>query len=162
MAIGATSIIKDANGVNITVKDIASDYLIEQADGTYHRENYRTDETMIQSGWQQNTGFTGYRKLPGGIIIQWLNTSITKNASGSTFSQDFALPVPMRVLVSEATCVTINGSPDYNYVYNTSARGVSVSGEQNYSKVRVSGIHITNNMSAETIGVDVLLIGIVV
>ncbi len=119
-------------------------------------------ENCIKGGWQQNTGFTGYRKLPGGIIIQWLNTSIAKKASGSTFSQDFALPVPMRILASEATCVTINGSSDYNYVYNTSARGVSVSGEENYSKVRVSGIHITNSMLAETVGVDVLLIGIVV
>lgn len=119
-------------------------------------------ESCIIGGWQQNTGFTGYRKLPGGIIIQWLNTSITKNASSSAFSQDFALPVPMRVLAAEATCVTINGSSDYNYVYNTAARGVSVSGEQNYSKVRVSGMHVTEKASAETIGVDVLLIGIVV
>ncbi|MCB6569259.1 hypothetical protein LI142_07045 [Eubacterium limosum] len=47
MAIGDTSIIKDANGVSITVKDIASDYLIEQEDGTYHRENHRTEASQV-------------------------------------------------------------------------------------------------------------------
>lgn len=43
MAIGSTSTIKDANGVSVTVKDVAADYLVEQVDGTYHRENYRTE-----------------------------------------------------------------------------------------------------------------------
>lgn len=47
MAIGDTSIIKDANGVSITVKDIASDCLIEQIDGTFHRENYRLEASQI-------------------------------------------------------------------------------------------------------------------
>ena len=93
MAIGDTSIIKDANGVSITVKDIASDCLIEQVDGTYHRENYRTDETMIQSGWVQSLGESRcYRKLPGGQIYIFGYGDLTTNASG-TATQTITLPI---------------------------------------------------------------------
>ncbi|SDP89732.1 hypothetical protein SAMN04515624_1643 [Eubacterium maltosivorans] len=55
MAIGDTSIIKDANGVSITVKDIASDCLIEQTDGTYHRENYRTEASQVMNNCRSIT-----------------------------------------------------------------------------------------------------------
>lgn len=47
MAIGSTSTIKDANGVSVTIKDVAADYLVEQANGTYNRENFRTDVSLI-------------------------------------------------------------------------------------------------------------------
>lgn len=72
MAIGSTSTIKDANGTSITVKDVAAEYLIEQLNGTFNRENFRTDESMI-FGWTQSFEIGNdkwrYRKLPGGAVI---------------------------------------------------------------------------------------------
>lgn len=47
MAIGSTSTIKDANGVSVTVKDVAADYLVEQANGAFNRENFRTDASQV-------------------------------------------------------------------------------------------------------------------
>ena len=102
MAIGDTSIIKDANGVNITVKDIASDCLIEQADGTYHRENYRTDETMIQSGWIQSLGEKSYRKFPGGVILQW-GWYDTNGATSTAVTLPIAFPNSVRAILTTAS-----------------------------------------------------------
>lgn len=47
MAIGSTSTIKDANGVSVTVKDVAADYLVEQSNGTFNRENFRTEASQV-------------------------------------------------------------------------------------------------------------------
>ncbi|MBO1702217.1 hypothetical protein [Eubacterium callanderi] len=96
MAIGDTSIIKDANGVSITVKDIASDCLIEQTDGTYHRENYRTEASEVfKNGIALDkltyTTFFG-AKLSGDVVVTTNDYSIPwavayPNMSSST---DFA------------------------------------------------------------------------
>lgn len=48
MAIGSTSTIKDANGVSVTVKDVAADYLVEQTNGTYNRENFKTIASQVE------------------------------------------------------------------------------------------------------------------
>lgn len=93
MAIGATSIIKDANGVNITVKDIATDYLVEQVDGTFKRENFKTDETMILSGFQEGRKDNDcWRKLPGGMLIQWGAFGAMANSAG-VIDRTITLPV---------------------------------------------------------------------
>lgn len=99
MAIGDTSIIKDANGVNITVKDIASDYLIEQADGTYHRENHRTEASQVEgvcpsitfgrstdvvgdnggwAAWNKTLDQTGYAKDTSLIALDGTTPKIKK------------------------------------------------------------------------------------
>ena len=55
MAIGDTSIIKDANGVSITVKDVAADYLVEQLNGIFNRENFRTDASLVMNNCRSIT-----------------------------------------------------------------------------------------------------------
>ncbi|WP_339622815.1 hypothetical protein, partial [Eubacterium sp.] len=97
MAIGDTSIIKDANGVNITVKDIASDYLIEQEDGTYHRENHLTDITQIK-GLAKRTE-TGVR--PDGEAVNGARANLIEIGNHLALYTDYC-----EIPVSQATART--------------------------------------------------------
>ncbi|WP_392888861.1 hypothetical protein [Eubacterium limosum] len=42
---------------------------------------FSTAEDQIKSGWTQNLGANGYRKLPGGLILQWIKASVPHTPS---------------------------------------------------------------------------------
>ena len=53
-------------------------------------------EPCIISGWTQSLGANGYRKFPGGLIVQWgvlETTAMALNSAAGLYSKDIALPV---------------------------------------------------------------------
>lgn len=53
-------------------------------------------ENCIKGGWTQSLGANGYRKFPGGLIVQWgvlETTAMALNSAAGLYSKDIVLPV---------------------------------------------------------------------
>ena len=86
---------------------------------TYH---FETSEEMLV-GQQQVLNNTGYRKLPGGLILAWGEVETTFNP-GVTSSFNLELPIPMtnKILYADAKCCYNVTEKSQNYIaYFTSA-----------------------------------------
>ncbi|WP_417087943.1 hypothetical protein [Eubacterium maltosivorans] len=153
MAIGDTSTIKDANGVSITIKDVAAEYLIEQLNGTFNRENFRTDESMI-FGWnQKDVDYGSYRVFPGGWVLfevwAYLHFNVNVEATARV-KPPLAFSKPP---VAMACSKYWNSTGAWGYMANVSAK------IDTNNDIIIGGYQINGSSNSDALAVQIIGIG---
>ena len=68
-------------------------YQVDNGSG-FDEVHFRTNENMI-TGANQNSTVNGYRKLPGGLILQWLDCQIQVDSNSRAYV-DVNLPLALK------------------------------------------------------------------
>lgn len=93
-------------------------FRIKKADGSWEEHRFPTSEDMIVDAVQNLSG-TGYRKLPGGLILQWGRT--TNISDGQQILVTFPIAFPHAIL-------TALGANSANPVGNNGVINISLRG----------------------------------
>ena len=93
-----------------------------------------TGDTALFTGANQSLSTSGYQKLPGGLIVQWMNGSTDAAGSGES-TQNLVFPISFPNAVFQVMVSTNITSASYAIdvwyqTYSPTATGVSVQRQQ--------------------------------